>query len=139
MHSSLDPVLRTAFFRPTQAAPCSRESASGSRNGVANLNPKLDSDPTHTPRVLWSCSCYSLHQRTESQLIHNCIQIDLSDIPTARFLGPRAFVFKEPDTVTVSWSPSPPAHTRTGIAELFQISYISMTRGGGTGRGYSAW
>lgn len=87
VHSSLDPVLRAGSLRPTQAAQCARESASGSRNRVANLNPKLDPDPTHTPRVLCSCSCYSPHQRTESPL-NNCIQMNLSHTPTARFLGP---------------------------------------------------
>lgn len=84
-----------------------RESASGSRNGVANLNPKLDSDPTHTSRVLSSCSCYSPHQRTESPL-NDCMQMNLSHTPTARFLSP------ESDTVTVSRLPSTPAHTRKG-------------------------
>lgn len=133
VHSSLDPVLRAGSLRPTQAAQCSRESASGSRNGVANLNPKLDSDdPTHTSRVLSSCSCYSPHQRTESPL-NDCMQMNLSHTPTARFLSPKS------DTVTVSRSPSTPAHTRTRIAVLYQISCISMTRGGGTGRGYSTW
>lgn len=64
-----------------------QKSASGSRNGVANLNPKLDSDPTHTSRVLSSCSCFSPHQRTESPL-NDCTQMNLSHAPTARFLGP---------------------------------------------------
>lgn len=107
VHSSLDPVLRTGSFGPTQAAQCSRESAPGSRNRVANLNPKLDSDPTHTSRVLSSCSCFSPHQRTESPL-NDCMQMNLSHTPTARFVSP------ESDTVTVSRLPSTPAHTRKG-------------------------
>lgn len=66
--------------------------------------------------------------------------MNLSDTPTARFLGPSELAsLAESDTVTVSRSPSTPAHTRTWIAVLYQTSCISMTKGGGTGRGYSTW